>query len=543
MLKNLSIAQKLIGGFLIIAFITAVVGFAGWNAVSIMQSQVQNLGNQSIPSIVNMLEVQTELLKIKNSMRTLLSPYISQETYERELGHVSDSRDKYRALLKKYDAMKKTADEEKLYRNFQADLVNVVSADNQFFAMAKELHQAKNKDELGKKATDFATVSTSTQDDLKDRFDHLVDECGILKDYISKHYGEEEVASSEEFARYYNIVIILVSVIGVALALILGIFISRSISRPVNRVTEDLFNSSNSLESAAGQVSSSSQELSSGASELASSVEEMTSSLQELQSIIESTTKNVVEAELMTREAMDGSKENSSQMDEMLKAMNEISENSRKISKIIKVIDDIAFQTNILALNAAVEAARAGDAGRGFAVVAEQVKSLAQKSAEAAKETADLMENAISSVSSGNNIADKVKKVSEKAQGVLGKVGAMMDEVTRASKEQLNGANQVNKAVSQINTIVENTAASSEETASAGEELLSQAEMLKGVVNKLNVMVKGRKGGAAAAQAGKGKDGGAVKKPDHPYPKTTQENGIELIRPEDKIPMDDFKDF
>ena len=543
MLKNLSIAQKLIGGFLVIAFITAVVGFAGWNAVSVMQGQVQNLGNQSIPSIVNMLEVQSELLKIKSSMRTLLSPYITQDTYDRELGNVNDSRAQYRALLKKYDAMKKTADEDKLYKNLQADLANVVSADNQYFAMVKEFHLAKNKDELGKKATDFATVSVSSQDDLKDRFDNLINECTILKDYISKHYGEEEVIASEQFAVVYNLALILVSIIGVALALILGIFISRSISRPVNRVTEDLFNSSNSLESAAGQVSSSSQELSSGASELASSVEEMTSSLQELQSIIESTTKNVVEAELMTREAMDGAKDNSSQMDEMLKAMNEISENSRKISKIIKVIDDIAFQTNILALNAAVEAARAGDAGRGFAVVAEQVKSLAQKSAEAAKETADLMENAINSVSSGNNIADKVKKVSEKAQGVLGKVGAMMDEVTRASKEQLNGANQVNKAVSQINTIVENTAASSEETASAGEELLSQAEMLKGVVNKLNVMVKGRKGETAAAEDKKGHDGTAGKKPEQSYPKTSKENGIELIRPEDKIPMDDFKDF
>jgi methyl-accepting chemotaxis protein len=178
-------------------------------------------------------------------------------------------------------------------------------------------------------------------------------------------------------------------------------------------------------------------------------------------------------------------------MSELKVALTEISGNSKKIAKIIKVIDDIAFQTNILALNAAVEAARAGDAGKGFAVVAEQVKSLAQKSADAAKETADLIERAIDSVSQGESLGqvalDAQLMVTEKA----GKVSVLLDEVSRASREQLKGANQITQGVNQINSVVQATAASAEENAAAGEELLSQAEGLRGSVSGLNVLVLG----------------------------------------------------
>lgn len=344
--------------------------------------------------------------------------------------------------------------------------------------------------------------------------------------------------------------VIIVIIIG---CLALAVALARSISSPIAKVTQDIYGSSNSLESAANQVSSSSQELSSGASELAASIEEITSSLEELQSIIETNTRNINEAELLMNETNQGTLESGKKMEEMQKAMDDINQNSKKIVNIIKVIDDIAFQTNILALNAAVEAARAGEAGRGFAVVADQVKNLAQKSAEAAKETAGLIDQAIDSIAKGEEKGSDVKNTMSKTVELSNKVRTLLDEINQASREQLKGANQVTKAVSQINSVVQNTPSSSEETASASEELLSQAEMLKGVVRDLNGLIRGEgkslEGISIREQGGKNLAGQEARvymeRKKMEMQRTTktpekEEEGVELIKPEDKIPLDDF---
>ncbi|AEJ60387.1 methyl-accepting chemotaxis sensory transducer with Cache sensor [Spirochaeta thermophila DSM 6578] len=350
-----------------------------------------------------------------------------------------------------------------------------------------------------------------------------------------------------ETGALFNLILISITVI-VAIALGLTILMARSISLPITSVSSNLLASSNQLESAATQVSSSSQELSSGASELASSVEEITSNMEELQSIIESNTKTVTEAELLMKETNESAGLSTQQTEELQNAMTLISENARKIVKINKVIDDIAFQTSILALNAAVEAARAGEAGRGFAVVAEQVKSLAQKSAEAAKETTELIETVVDSIDSGQEKLSTVKESALKVSTLAGKVNVLLDEITTAFKEQSRGVSQVTKAISQVNTVVQGTAASSEETASAGEELLSQVEQLREVVVVLNRIVNGAR--AAATHA----DGGHHAEKDHPPaktpPRTTppprephDHKDVEIIRPEETLPLDDFKDF
>jgi methyl-accepting chemotaxis protein len=341
---------------------------------------------------------------------------------------------------------------------------------------------------------------------------------------------------------------------GVTLAILLGIFLSLSISRRINRNVQDLSQSANQLMLASGQVSTSSQNLSSGASELASSIEEMTSSLEELQSIIESNTKNINQSKMMTNDAGNSAEKSTTQMHEMMSAMAEIEGNNNRVAKIIKVIDDIAFQTNILALNAAVEAARAGDAGRGFAVVADQVKSLAQKSADAAKETAALIEGAIGSVSNGKLLSEAVRDSIVSVKEVLEKIRTMMDETDRASLEQLKGAGQITKAVSEINGVVQNTASTSEENAAAGEEMFTQAEMLKGIVENLRQIVSGARKGVKDKGIGnklltdKSADVQDVhlKKVSAVHTQHIALNnaaGVEIIRPEDKIPMDDFKDF
>jgi len=264
------------------------------------------------------------------------------------------------------------------------------------------------------------------------------------------------------------------------------------VSNPLSGISHRISTGAESLESASYQISSSSQELSSFSSELASSVEEISSSIEELQSVVEMNTKNINQSELMMKETNDGAQKVTLQMGELKESLVEINDNSRQIVKIIKVIEDIAFQTNILALNAAVEAARAGDAGRGFAVVADQVKDLAQKSAGAASETALLIEKAIDSVSRGEELGEKVLEVQKDAGSMAQKVATLLDEVNRSSQEQMKGINQITSAINQTNSGVQQSAASAEETAAASEELLSQSEELNSLVDDLSLLVRGK---------------------------------------------------
>ena len=189
-------------------------------------------------------------------------------------------------------------------------------------------------------------------------------------------------------------------------------------------------------------------------------------------------------------------------LDGTVAAMQELNTSSEKISKIIKVIDEIAFQTNILALNAAVEAARAGEAGMGFAVVADEVRNLAQRSAQAAKDTASLIEDSIARSRDGKDKVDHVAAAIRAIAQDSTKIQVLVDEVNMASQEQSRGIEHVAKAVMQMENVTQRTAASAEESASASTELTAQASTLKDVVDRLNEMVGGGEHGRSAHRAG-----------------------------------------
>lgn len=232
------------------------------------------------------------------------------------------------------------------------------------------------------------------------------------------------------------------------------------------------------------QVSDSSMALSQGATEQASSVEELTASLEEISSQTELNANNANQANELAVRAKENANQGNNRMKEMLKAMEEINEASTNISKVIKVIDDIAFQTNILALNAAVEAARAGQHGKGFAVVAEEVRNLAARSANAAKETTDMIEGSIKKAEGGTIIAkDTAAALSEIVTGVE-KVANLVNEIAVASNEQAMGISQINQGIMQVSQVIQTNSATSEESASASEQLSSQATLLKNAVGR-----------------------------------------------------------
>lgn len=272
--------------------------------------------------------------------------------------------------------------------------------------------------------------------------------------------------------------------------------LGRSLNQMINRINDLLSNIVSSAGQVAGgakQISDSSLILSEGSTEQASSIEELTASLEEISSQTELNADNANKANELTKTVKLNADRSNDQMKEMLKAMDEINISSSSINKIIKVIDDIAFQTNILALNAAVEAARAGQYGKGFAVVAEEVRTLAAKSADAAKETTELIENSIHKVNEGTKIASETAESLNFIVNEISQVYDLINEIATASNEQATGISQINQGIVQVSDVVQTNSATAEEGAAASEELARQAEILKDLVSnfKLKNTVKG----------------------------------------------------
>jgi methyl-accepting chemotaxis protein len=244
------------------------------------------------------------------------------------------------------------------------------------------------------------------------------------------------------------------------------------------------------VSSASAQISAGSQTLAQGASEQAASIEEVTSSLQEVAAMTRQNSENAKEAYKLSKVAASSVKAGVESMKRLSDAINRIKTSSDSTAKIIKTIDEIAFQTNLLALNAAVEAARAGDAGKGFAVVAEEVRNLAMRSAEAAKTTANLIEESVKNSEGGVILNGEVLKNLSEINDQAYKVGVVMENIANASEQQTQAVEQVNTVIGQMSAITQHVAANAEESASGSEQLFALAEELKGMVYAFNLSGK-----------------------------------------------------
>jgi len=278
----------------------------------------------------------------------------------------------------------------------------------------------------------------------------------------------------------------------VAISAICLPFVHRII-RPINRTKQRLKDVADQVYTSSKQVSSSSQSTAEGASKQASSLEETSSSLEEMAAQTRQNADNSEKAEKMVKDTAAIVESGVSSMEKMNIAMLEIKEASSETYKIIKTIDDIAFQTNLLALNAAVEASRAGDAGKGFAVVAEEVRNLAQQSAEAAQNTSALIEKSQAKAENGVSVSDEVSQQLASIQESSSKITTLIADISAASKEQAQGIEQLNTAVSEMDKVVQKNASDSEESASAAEELSAQADEMHKMVTSLEEIVSGHR--------------------------------------------------
>jgi methyl-accepting chemotaxis protein len=337
---------------------------------------------------------------------------------------------------------------------------------------------------------DFAGSMKILDQEVPAKVSALNDAAEQVKTYCTTVANERTSLTVASFGNIRQFVLWLGSgsVVFAALTMLLIAFSSTRVRKDLSRLVGDLNDNSSHVNRAAIQVSSASKILAEGSGQQAASIEETSCSLEEMASVTKRNAENAKKANDLAREARSAADRGAEDMRAMNQAMEAIKISSDDIAKIIKTIDEIAFQTNILALNAAVEAARAGEAGRGFAVVADEVRNLAQRSAQAARETTAKIEGAIARTAQGVQISQKVALALNDIVTKARQVDELASDVAGASREQTQGIMQINAAVGQMDKVTQSNAASAEESAAAAQQLNAQAELMKQAVHKLTLL-------------------------------------------------------
>ena len=470
MMNKIKLSVKLIGGFLIAGAVTLIVGALGWYGIR-SQTEISRQTNHF--ESINKQLLNREIDHLNWAMK------VGQFQRDENMKELNVEKDAHRCAFGKWYYSDEKIKTENDIPAIKELLRQIEEPHNKLHASATDLEKILQKGQVFRQEA-LTLYGTETSRQLE-RVQGLLSEIRPqVGQYIDLHLKDAEKKSTR--IALFSLIIM---VTGTFLAVIMGIFLSRSITRPIHRVVTGLAEGAEQVASASGQVASSSQSLAEGTSEQAASIEETSSSLEEMSSMTKQNADNSARADLLMKETQEVVSTANDSMSRLTKSMDEISKASEETSKIIKTIDEIAFQTNLLALNAAVEAARAGEAGAGFAVVADEVRNLAMRASEAAKNTATLIEGTVKKVKDGTHL---VAGTNEAFSGVTRNtvdVGNLVAEITAASIEQSQGIDQINKAIAEMDKVVQQNAAHAEESASASEEMNAQAEQIKAHVDEL----------------------------------------------------------
>ncbi|WP_342759920.1 methyl-accepting chemotaxis protein [Kineothrix sedimenti] len=510
---NMKIGAKLIFGFVLVAIIAGVVGVVGIYNLDALDKQYNSLYKEYGIPLGDIADVSVSYQQVRVNLRDLVieGNGANSDTYVKS---IKENEEKMYAAMEAFETSLQTEEGKAAFADLKASLEEFAPIQEQIVNYSVSGNQKEAIVLL--RADESARVVSEIMSSINVLFQ--------LKDDNGQRLSEEY---SEKAQSTITTVIIIV-IIAIIAAVVLGFFISRIISKPIvkmvgiaekvsagdldveidynardeigvlaeafSRMTDNLNEVMSSINNAAEQVSAgstqlsdSSMALSQGATEQASSIEELSASIEEIAAQTKVNAEHAKEANHITESAKMSAMEGNSQMKEMLEAMEDINEASINISKIIKVIDDIAFQTNILALNAAVEAARAGAHGKGFAVVAEEVRNLAARSANAAKETTAMIEGSVKKAEGGTKIANETAEALNKIVEGIGSVAEFIGNIAVASNEQASGIAQINQGILQVSTVVQTNSATAQESAAASEELASQAILLEEQVAKFKL--------------------------------------------------------
>ncbi|HUO31407.1 MAG TPA: methyl-accepting chemotaxis protein [Bryobacteraceae bacterium] len=471
-----TIGRKIAGGFLLVLMLTLSVGLFSLRMTNRTSDKLDVVSAEYLPETELATQIERELLNARIY-------FIYFVTVQKE-GSLDKGWQRFR-----------TAQQE------LPKLQELVNRSNEFTDIRPDVEQLCRDFNSYKPALEHIIDVVQRNQNHGPEFTDLVKEWarlgGAMVDSAARlsHRGSQATAKSAtqggEQLHKVTTALAWSCIAGLLIGAALTLFVTRNITGGLRTVIDELRETANQVAGAASQISVSAQSLAQGASEQAASLEETSASSEEIGSMAGQNARSSKSAATNMIEASERVEEANRNLELMVESMNEINTSSGKISKIIKVIDEIAFQTNILALNAAVEAARAGEAGMGFAVVADEVRNLAQRSAQAAKDTAGLIEESIANSNDGKAKLDSVATAVRSITASAGKVKTLVDEVKVGSEGQARGIEQVAKAISQMEKVTQTTAANAEESASASEQLSSQSESLRAVVVRLDRMVHG----------------------------------------------------
>jgi methyl-accepting chemotaxis protein len=459
-------------GFLVI--LTTAIGGIGLFSVKQVAQITQRLNDYTVPGLISIDQVnaRTEALLAAVIQHIHSTTPEERNEVEREIAatlrEVAEGRAGYQKSIN-------TARGRELF-------AHTVVALDRFEQVMKSVVLLSKEGQTEKAAALYAAEGTSSMEELDRTLAEIND--------FTKAHGVAEAGTAVAAGNTASLWIwsILAASIGCGSALAFAVV--RGINRGLLRTVSELSTGAERVASAASQVSSSSHALAQGATEQAASLVQTSASSEEIHSMARRNTEHAAAAADFTAQSEQKCSATNQALGEMVTAMDEIGASSQKISKIIRVIDEISFQTNILALNAAVEAARAGEAGLGFAVVADEVRNLAQRCAQAAKDTSELIENSIGKSREGRTKVDHVAKVILGITEETLKVKTMVDEVRTGSTEQARGIEGISTAILQMERVTQATAAGAEESANTARELNSQAEAMQRVVKRLTTMVR-----------------------------------------------------
>ncbi|RED58009.1 methyl-accepting chemotaxis protein [Cohnella lupini] len=505
---NMKIGKKLILSFILVALLAGTVGVIGITNLKKIDDKYTDLYNQFGVSVGDLGKVGMNFHHSRALVRNVLL-YEDVAKRDEAISNISKYDEEIQASLADFKKSIQTDDTLAKFNELESALTEYDKIRDQVILAG----QSGRTDE-GMRLLD---VGAAHSDEATGLINTLFEEKNSLGAERAEEYGQ--LANTTIMTMVAVVIAAMIAAVG------LGLFISRIISNPIkklvesanriadgdlnleivattkdevgvlsdafgkmtnnmNEVLSNIQTASEQVSTGARQVSESSMVLSQGAAEQASSVEQLTASLQEISAQTRLNAENATLANTLSEQAKENAVQGNSRMREMLTAMEDINTSSGSISKIIKVIDEIAFQTNILALNAAVEAARAGQHGKGFAVVAEEVRNLAARSANAAKETTDMIEGSIRKVEDGTRIAKDTAIALDHIVDGVAKVASLVGNISIASSEQASGVSQINQGIMQVSQVVQTNSATSEESAAASEELTGQAEMLKEQVSR-----------------------------------------------------------
>lgn len=468
-MKQWTIGKRIVTGFACLLAITAVLGLFARVRIAAIQAQSERITEDCLPGIYLIGKIEATVARLDGHLgeHVNAADQAEKESADKELKRLAEDLDQ---LVVDYEKTIVESRDRELFEQLKGRLPEVRGSMSEMLTLSNA-GKTQEANRLMLQKFDPAT-------------DQLNEAVRAVVEFNQKNGAEASRAINDSVSSASAGIWI-----GLLAAFAMGAGVSwviiRGVSKVLGAVTATLEEGSSQVAAAASQISAASQSLAEGASEQAASLEETSSSLEEMASLTRANAEHTGKVSDLSRQAREAVETGANDMRAMADAMEHIKTSSGDISKIIKTIDEIAFQTNILALNAAVEAARAGEAGMGFAVVADEVRNLAQRSAQAAKETAGKIEAAVTKTHQGVEISHKVGLGLNEILEKVRQVDSLVAQVSSASKEQTQGIEQVNTAVSEMDKVTQSNAAHAEETASAARELESQTGTLKNAVADL----------------------------------------------------------